>query len=84
MTKAINVKVDDKLWQRMKKHDEINWSGVIRNSIRQKIETISQQEQFDHDLAAKAFHDALDIRKKKLFQGRSGTDIIREWRDRKK
>ncbi|MBS3168646.1 hypothetical protein J4216_05965 [Candidatus Woesearchaeota archaeon] len=82
MTKSISVKIEEELWKKMKTHEEINWSGVIRNSIKNKLESL--EGKFDKGIAKEAFLDSEEILKEKIFKGRSGTEIIREWRDKRR
>ncbi len=81
--KAINVKVEEELWESMKSHEEINWSGLIRNSIKEKLFAL-EEKKFDKKEAQGALASAKAMRKEKAFTGRAGAEIIREWRDQRR
>ncbi|BDC19832.1 ribbon-helix-helix domain-containing protein [Acidianus sp. HS-5] len=38
--KIITVKVPEELYEKMRKHKEINWSEIIRNAIREELEKV--------------------------------------------
>lgn len=38
--KTITVKVPDELYNRMRRHKEINWSEIIRNAIKAELDKI--------------------------------------------
>lgn len=84
MTKAINVKIDDELWQQMKRHDEINWSGVIRNSIQKKLGMLEYEASFDPLAAAQALVLAEQVRREEDKTKKRSEEIIREWRDKRR
>jgi Arc/MetJ-type ribon-helix-helix transcriptional regulator len=46
---AITVNVDDALKKRMEKHSEINWSEVVRQAIRCKIERLERLDELTAD-----------------------------------
>ncbi len=84
MTKSINVKIDETIYESMTKYDEINWSGVVRTAIKNKLEQL-ETKKFDKKLALKAFKDSQRTLKSGIFSGgKSGTELIREWRDKRK
>lgn len=76
------VRLDEETKQIMAAHDEINWSAVIRNYINEKIESLENRK-IDIVLASKAAADlsALAAKSKK---GKTGTELIREWRLKRK
>ena len=41
---SITLSVPEEVRKLMKKHDEINWSGLIRKSIIQKTKDLEEQE----------------------------------------
>jgi hypothetical protein len=78
---TISLRIDKKLHQRMKQHDELNWSAVLRRSIAEELDHI---EHFDRKRAQDAVKAAKDIRESDGYHGKSGAEIIREWRDKRK
>lgn len=78
----ISVRIDEHIHHEMKMHDEINWSGILRNSIVEKLEKL---EQIDIQTAKKALRDIAQLRKARTFDhGKNSTEIIREWREKRK
>jgi urease accessory protein UreF len=84
--RIVSTRIEKKLHESMKSHDEINWSAVIRNALINKInERESQMNIIDINRTKEAEKLAREIRKSKSFsQGKNSTEIIREWRDRRK
>ncbi len=83
MTKSINVKIQEDLYGSMGIHEEINWSGVIRSAIKEKLKSLEDRK-FDKERARKAFNASQKLLAAHAFSGRPGTEIIREWRDKRK
>lgn len=79
---TISVRIDEHIHHEMKMHDDINWSGIVRNSIAEKLEEL---EQIDIPKAKKALQDIAQLRKARTFDlGKNSTEIIREWREKRK
>lgn len=79
---VVSVRVEEKLHDLMKLHDEINWSAVIRHSIQQKVEETTK---IDHKRAAHACRNMDKLRTSGAFsRGKTSTEIIREWRNKRK
>lgn len=72
----ISVRVDEKLKKEMEELKEVNWSEIIREAIRLRI---NQEEQKN---LAKAVLLNEKIRKS-APKGYDSTNIIREWRERR-
>lgn len=84
MVKSINVKVDENLYEAMSLHEEINWSGVVRTSIKEKLNGLDVQK-IDKEKARKALLDCRMLRNSGIFKGgKTGAEIVREWRDKRK
>ena len=80
--KIVSVRVGTDIYQMMRGHREINWSAVIRAIIQQKLVSV---DTFDFEKARKASKSMDRIRKSRVFaDGKTGTEIIREWRDKRK
>ena len=76
---TVSVRVDKRLHDQMKLHEEINWSAIIRKAIREQLEDL---EQFDAARAKRSLASAGSIRASGIFAGRkTGAEIIRKWRD---
>ena len=79
--KVVSIKVDDDTKAKMKELSDVNWSDVLRRSIRERIALEeSLRRPFDRRkaLRAAASMDALSHR----MSGRwNGAKEIRKWRD---
>lgn len=84
---TVSFRIDKRLHERMKKHDEINWSAVLRNTV----EDLTKE--FDPELARRA-GEAMDRmreedRKRQEENARRGIkektslEIIHEWREKR-
>jgi len=84
--KIISARIDKKLYELMKKHDEVNWSAIIRKALISKVDLIGlKNHEIDEKRAEEALILANEVRKSKIFDGgKSSTEIIREWRDKRK
>ncbi len=79
---TISVRIDEHIHNEMKMHDEINWSGILRNSIIEKLEKL---ECIDVTKAKNAAKIMDELRKPQSFdKGESSVKIIREWRDKRR
>jgi len=71
--KTLTVKVDDELKERMKRLRHVNWSEVIRESIRRKIE----EENGRNIAEAVLINERL---RREAPEGWDSAKVIREWR----
>ncbi|MEM2507114.1 MAG: hypothetical protein QXF61_08755 [Nitrososphaeria archaeon] len=71
--KTLTVKVDEELRERMKKLKHVNWSEIIRESIRKKIE----EENGRNIAEAVLLNERL---RKAAPKGWDSAKVIREWR----
>jgi Arc/MetJ-type ribon-helix-helix transcriptional regulator len=71
--KTLSVKVDEELRERMKKLKHVNWSEVIRESIRKKIE----EENGRNIAEAVLLNERL---RRAAPEGWDSAKVIREWR----
>lgn len=79
---VVSVRVDNTVHEQMKLHDDINWSGVIRQSLLEKLEHL---EQIDKERARQAAQHMDKLRRAKVFdKGKSSEELIREWREKRK
>ena len=72
--------------EKMRANDEVNWSAFLRNCLNRELEQMEKTEnEFDVKRAKKAYEDMERIRKSGIFDGgKTGVEIIREWRNRRK
>jgi predicted transcriptional regulator len=79
---TISVRIDSDLKEKMKMLDYINWSAIIRKAIQQYAE---EQQIRKKEEIKKASEQIDKIRKTGIFNtGKSGAEIIREWRDKRR
>ena len=82
--KTISLRIDEELYKKMKTLEYINWSSIIRKKLSKEIEKL-EVDDFDAEKAKKSFEEMEKIRKSGIFKSnKTGTKIIREWRDRKR
>jgi predicted DNA-binding protein len=77
---TVSVRVPSEIKERMERHDEINWSAVLRKVIEAELDEIES-----HNLAhAVATSERLsqDIDEREVAEQNSA-EIIREWRERR-
>lgn len=84
VTMSFRVKKD--IYDQMKMHDEINWSAVVRNAVKEKIKQRDHAGgEVNEARIREILNEAKKIRDSKVFdRGKSSTQIIREWRDKRK
>jgi len=79
---VISVRVGKELREKMKSYDYINWSSIVRKALAEEIEKIKT---LDKNRAIAAARDMDKIRKSGVFDGgKTGAEIIREWRDKRR
>ncbi|PIN89381.1 hypothetical protein COU60_04480 [Candidatus Pacearchaeota archaeon CG10_big_fil_rev_8_21_14_0_10_34_76] len=79
---VISLRVGKELREKMRAHNQINWSAVARKALAEEAEKLHK---IDRKKALEALADADRIRKSGVFDGgKTGTEIIREWRDKRK
>ncbi len=79
---TVSVRVDKQIHEQMKHYDEINWSAMLRQSI---DSTLRDLEKIDKRRALSALKVAEHLRKEKAFsKGKSGVELIREWRNKQR
>lgn len=77
----ISVRINKEILERMRMCNEINWSSLIRNSINKRLENMEEINQKKARESAKKMDE---IRKSHIDKGKTGVEIIREWRERRK
>lgn len=78
----VSVRVDSAVHEQMRVHGDINWSGVIRQSLLEKLEHL---ERIDQERARQAAQQMDKLRRAKVFdKGKTSEELIREWREKRK
>ena len=82
----ISLRIDKETLNQMRMNDEINWSAFLRNCLNKKLEKMKETENsFDIEKARKAAESMDKIRESGIFnKGKTGVEIIREWREKRK
>ncbi len=76
----ISIRLDERLRERMRMQEHINWSALIRNILSQQIENF---ERANTEKMQKASKSIDKIRKTGIFnKGKTGAEIIKEWRNK--
>lgn len=83
--KIVSTRIDKKTYNLMKMYNEVNWSAVIRNTLKEKIKK-TEKERVINKKKMRATAKIMDeLAKSNTFnKGKSSTEIIREWRDKRK
>ena len=78
----VSLRVGRELRNKMRMHRHINWSAIIRKALAEEIGKIHK---IDRKKALEAAKDIDKIRKSRIFdRGKTGAEIIREWREKRK
>ena len=78
---TISMRIGRELHEKMKMHAELNWSALMRGWLSHYVENAETHT----SLKKKELADKMDaIRRSTVKGGKSGTDIIREWRNKRK
>ena len=81
---TISMRLDKKMHEKMKQHNEINWSAILRKALAKELEKM-RKYRFDIEKARNALKDMEKIRNSGIFdRGKSSVEIIREWRNKRK
>ncbi|MEX2016979.1 MAG: hypothetical protein WD876_00715 [Candidatus Pacearchaeota archaeon] len=82
MDEIISLRVKKELKEKMRMHDDVNWSAVLRRAI---IENLENRRKVDLEKRKKASEDIDKIRESGIFDGKmDSVSIIRKWRDKKR
>lgn len=77
---SVSLRVPDDVKERMERHDEINWSAVIRAHIEEELDELESRS-IGHAVATSerlsGVIDSEDV------ADRNTAETIREWRDRR-
>lgn len=86
---TISLRIDKNLHAQMKQFEYINWSALLRKSLKeliaqQKAENARKKE-FDEEKIKRAVKNIDAIRESGIFDGgKTGVEIIREWRNKRR
>ena len=82
VNEIISLRVGKELRDRMRMHRHINWSAIVRRAL---LEEVDKLHTVDRRKAIEAAADMDKIRKSGVFDGgKTGVQIIREWRDKRR
>ena len=79
---VISLRIGRELRNKMRMHQHINWSAIARRAL---IQEIDKMHKIDRKKALEAAKDMDKIRQSGVFDGgKTGAEIIREWRDKRR
>ena len=79
---TISLRIDKSLKEQMRKYVHINWSAILRKAL---VDEVKKIHSINKERALRALKSADEIRKSGIFKSeRTGAEIIREWRDKRK
>jgi hypothetical protein len=78
----ISLRINKETFEKMRMHDEINWSDFLRNCLNQNLEKMNFVNKDKMKKAEKIMKEIRNLEKTK--GGKTGTEIIREWRNKQK
>jgi len=79
----MSFRVKKDIYNQMKLHDEINWSAVIRKAVIEKMK--HKENKINEEVAREVLDSIRKIRESKVFdKGKNSTELIREWRDKRR
>ncbi len=79
---TVSLRVNKKVHEAMKIHDEINWSAVLRKSIEK---TLEQLHDVDKEKARAAAQIMDTLRLSGAFsKGKQSGEILKEWREKRR
>ncbi len=82
MDENISLRVGKDIKEKMRMHRQINWSAIVRRTLTEELE---KMRYMDKKRALRAAQDSDKLRKSGVFDGgKTGTQIIREWRDKRR
>jgi hypothetical protein len=83
-TAVITLRVDKRIRNLMRLHDEINWSAVLRKDLERHLEELHNQP-VDREKVGRALAHLREAREKGLFsEGKPSVELIREWRQKRR
>jgi len=78
----ISLRIGKELKEKLRAATHINWSAVVRKALNEEVKKIYR---IDKEKAEEAAKNMDKIAKSGVFSGgKTGTEIIREWRDKRK
>ncbi len=82
----ISLRISKEMLEKMRMNNEVNWSAFLRNCLNKNLENLERKNSsFDRERAKRAVESMDKIRKSRVFDGgKTGVEIIREWRDKRK
>jgi len=78
---TVSIRIPDDLKERMDEHEDVNWSAVLREHLRQEVDE-HESEKLAHAVATSERLSAEIDKKEVADTNTAGT--IREWRERRR
>jgi len=80
----LTVRVPEALKKRMKRVNGVNWSGVIRSALEQRLQEEMDRRRKDRDAIIEAMKEQDEVAAqlgRKPATGWKGVEVIRYWRE---
>jgi len=77
---TVSVRVPNEIKERMERHDEINWSAVLREVIEAELDEIESHNLANAVATSERLSQAID---ETDVTEQNSAETIREWRDRR-
>lgn len=78
---TVSIRIPDDLKERMDEHDDVNWSAVLRERLRQEVDE-RESEKVAHAVATSERLSA-EINEDEV-KDTNTAETIREWRERRR
>ena len=78
---TVSIRIPDDLKERMDEHEDVNWSAVLREHLRQEVDE-HESEKLAHAVATSERLSA-EIDEKEVADTNTA-ETIREWRERRR
>jgi hypothetical protein len=79
----ISLRISKEMLEKMRTNDEVNWSAFLRNCLNKQIEQTNFADKNKMKKAEEIMKKMREI-SKSMGGGKTTTEIIREWRDKRK
>ncbi len=76
----VSIRIPDDIKKKMKEHDEINWSAVLREKIREEIENLNNRNLAHAVATSERLSQKIN---KKEVENQDTAKAIRNWREKR-
>lgn len=76
----VSIRIPDNIKKKMKEHDEINWSAVLREEIKKELENLERRNLAHAVAISERLSQQID---KKEVENQDTAKVIRNWREKR-